>query len=410
MIKFKVQASEFTKALNIISIVTPKPVTSQGNAGYLFVIRANGTCQAYSQESKHVTRAEIPISEVEGEGAFVYPSAFVGGFKELDGSDLISFEVGDREGSFYIRYETSSGASGERPTFDPQKHKAVEVPEAGETDAVIPAALLRKAFDTVKGAIAKEDGKSEEFYQGIQIFDASKPEWETGDGHMFAADGIRAAYFYCEAFKGKGLVIHGLHLGYVGSFLAKCDGDVILRTTDNWSFMIHNGGALGWTHHAKTHPRFKYYGEEMEKHVLLMNRDFLLRTLRYMRASLDVKADKVRIAYEATPDAWSLRFFFKETTGMVTSPLVTVMPGSEEAKVTGFSFNVNIDHFSELIEAMEAKQVGLRVAIFPPKGNRKEQALFRTIDRFWLDAGGKVLPGPEKGIECRVTRFVPSKD
>ena len=53
-------------------------------------------------------------------------------------------------------------------------------------------------------------------------------------------------------------------------------------------------------------------------------------------------------------------------------------------------------------------------AVVPPKNGRREAHLFRTVEEFWLDEGGKVvIPDDDtKGsaYECRVTRFMPSRE
>lgn len=410
-LKFRVQASDINQALDVVSIVTPRAATSakEGNSGYLFVVRANGNCAVYSQEAMRLIRVGLAISEVEGEGAFVLPQEYVGGFKHLSGS--IDFEAGKDGERFYVRYRGEVGNVVDRTTFDPKNLKVTDdMIESATDEQVLPASLLKKALDTVKGYLAEKDSKADEHYQTLQLFDTSKSEWAKGDGHMYAADGIRACFFFCEQFKGKGLGIWGQHLPQIMSFLSKCEGDVTFKTSDNMTFAINQDRVLGWVHRTKLHPKFSYYSTDLEKHVLRMDKDFLVRSLMYMREESDSKKDRVRVVYEAEQDRWVLRFFTSETSGSVEGIPVTVIPESEDAKTKGFAFNLSLSALLDLVSHMESKQISLRVTIVPPKGNRKEGALFRTIDQFWVDSNGKVLPGPENGVECRVTRFFPSKD
>lgn len=411
-VKFSVQASDINQALEVVSIVTPRPVTSakEANSGFLFVIKADGSCFIYSQEAKRLARASLSVTSVEGEGAFVLPQEYVGGFKHLSGN--LSFEAGKEDDRFFVRYRGEVGNVVDRTSFDPRNMKASDdMIESAASEQVLSAALLRKGLDTVKGYLAKpDDQKADKHYQGLQVFDTSKPEWAKGDGHMYAADGIRACFFYCDAFKGKGLALRGEHLPQISSFLAKCEGDVILRTSDNMTFALNGGRVLGWVHNTYTHPKFSYYSTDLEKYVLRMDKDFLVRSLMYMREESDSKRDRVRVVYEAEQDAWVMRFHSSEASGSVEGIPVTVIPESEEAKTKGFAFNMSLSGLLDLVSSMEAKQITLRVTVIPAKGNRKEGGLFRTIDQFWVDSTGKVLSGPENGVECRVTRFIPSKD
>lgn len=412
MIKFSVQASDLVQALDVVGIVPPQEVTKQGGAGYLFVIRGDQSCYIYSQDKTHIARAVLPISNVEGEGTFIYPGAFSNVFKHVSPEETLNFEAGERDGSYYVNYETASGSVCERPSFDPQAIRPVEDPESKEADIEMPAALLKRAIETVRGSLASLDNqKVDEYLKTIQIFDTSKPEWEQGDGTLFAADGRRGSYFYCEAFKGKGLALHGNHLPQVLSFLSKSEGSVILRAGDNWTFLTNTKGqTFGWAHHAKSHPRYAYYPEESIR--LLVDTDFLIRQLRYMKEALeagDKNKERVRIIYEAAPDKWQLQFLFQEPTGTVKSPYITVRPETEEARTRSFATNISIRHFLDLVSSLESKQTAIGVKIAPATEKRKEGYYFRVIEPLYVDpATGKVLPGPEGGIRCQVTRFIPS--
>ena len=76
-----------------------------------------------------------------------------------------------------------------------------------------------------------------------------------------------------------------------------------------------------------------------------------------------------------------------------------------------FTIGANIDFFIELVQSIKGHKVEFRWVISPPNATRKtEVGLFRTIDEFLLDRSGKLTPDPEGSTQCRVTRFMPSKD
>lgn len=419
MIKFKVKAAEIVHAIEVVSVVTPVSLDKNKPAGYLFVIRGDQTCTIYSQGANHASMAPMEISEVEGEGCFLYD--FVGGFKEYRPEETISFEAGDNNGKFYVNYTTDSGAEVERPSFDPKDTRPVTSPEPQAGDFQLSPALIRRAIDTVKGSLpdSKEDskGKIKEFYNSIQMFDKSKPDWAKGDGNLFASDGHRGAYFFCESFKDKSISIASQDVPIASSFLGRCIGNVTVRKGENWTFLIDTkGNMVGWTNSALSHPRYNYYNEEAIQ--LTVDADFLTRTLRLMRAELEHSKDsskaleKIHIIYTAGTEDGQLQFLFNEKKGKMKSPRVIVKPETPEAKTRNFSANVNIYHFINLVESLESNQIQLKVMITPPSGSRKvDWTHFRVMEKFWLDPTGKVLPGPaEGGVECKVTRFIPSLD
>jgi hypothetical protein len=109
-------------------------------------------------------------------------------------------------------------------------------------------------------------------------------------------------------------------------------------------------------------------------------------------------------------------FRVAETKGKARSfPLpAVVIDGSEEQEIT---FNVNIDRLIDLIDGVKGMDVQLRIAVIKADDKSpKERAMFRTIDEFLMDDNGKVVGDitaenrPEGSHECRVTRYMPSKD
>ncbi len=148
-------------------------------------------------------------------------------------------------------------------------------------------------------------------------------------------------------------------------------------------------------------------------------KDLLVKALRYVRAGLDAKRDKIRILYSHTDK--QVQFLTSEVSGKDNSMPIGVVPvvddgfgGGAGGETSDFAVNVNVDQLLELLDPMKSHEVDLRVAVVPPKGGRtKEAHLLRTIETFYLDDNGKPLIAPEdakKAYECRVTRFMPSRE
>ena len=425
--QFKIQAEVLNEALSVVGIVTPRPVTPQGGSGFLFKV-VGKTCRIYSRDALHQVRVDVDLEEVDGEGAFVYPAEKVSAMAYLDG--WVQFESGCDEANdrYWVRYETEGGFKADDASFDPQIIMQLMDSQLDEADTehTFPVAVFREALDLAKGYLAKpNDGRVEENYKSMQLFDTAKPEWADGDGILFAADGVRACYVACEAFKGKGIAIHGQHMSFLSSFLSKCDGKLTIKIGDTATFAINEKGdkVLGWAHHVKQHGKFAYYPREMEGYVLKASKDLLTKALRYLRSRLDSKRDKIRISY--THGDTSLRFHASEAAGRGDAFPVGVKPLEEEVttkdgkKVSAgskgrsedFAINANVNHLLALIEPVKGHDVDLRVVLVPEANGRKARALFRTIEKFWWSADGKLLIKEEEGAhECEVTRFMPSKD
>jgi hypothetical protein len=425
--KFKLQASDLIAALDVVSIVTPKPVTPQGGAGYLFVVRGD-RCYVYSRDALCVARADFPITEADGEGSFVYPAEYIAALRFLDGHSCVFEAQALEDERFVVRYEASNGAKSERTSFNPALLSTCDDDlNATKTSYDFPAAVLKEAISLSRPFLAKfNDTRTEEQYKALQVFDGSKPDQARGDGHLFAADSVRAFYFWSEAFAQKGLEIHGQHLSALLSFLSKSEEKVVFKMGDHFTFAENaKGHILGWPKHAKTHGKFSYYPLKSDKYVFAVDRVPLLGALQYMRSELDTKRDKIKILFNH--ERRILQFAISEGTSKAESHSVPVKvkdrevkEGEGEAQTVktvpwmedhDWAFSVNIDHLIELVSGVKANQVEFRVLTLPPSPDgRKEVAMFRTIDDFRLDAAGKSVVEAEGSYRCRVTRFMPSKD
>lgn len=415
--KFQVQASDLNSALEVVTLVSPTVVTSQGASGYLFVVE-DGRCSIHSRDEYRRVKVDVPVGTVEGEGSVIYPADKIASMKYLDG--WIEFEAGQDGDRHWVKYKSEGGAKAERSTCDPTLVQSLDDDlEKAEEGYTIKAALLREGLNLTKGYTASPgDTRLDDQYKTVQIFDAAaKKEWAKGDGCLYATDHIRMIYFMCEAFKGKGLAVHGRHLQCLMSFLSKCEGDVTIRPGEGVTFLVDSKGqALGWSAHLKYHGKYNYYPLKMDGFVLNVPKLSLVKTLKFVRAELETRRDKIRIEY--THGDKSLRFKASETSGMAESNPVGTVPVVDEESGIGkdgltkdFVTNVNIDHLLNLVDPIKGHQVELRATVI--KKDAREYVLFRTIERFLLDDNGKVLISDKDASEaypCEVTRFMPSKD
>ena len=414
-VKFQVAASDLTAALSVVSILTPRPITPNGKAGYLFVVR-DGLCYVYSRDSLRVARAHFPVQEVDGEGSFIYPSEYIKGFQFLQ-DDVLTFTAVSDGDTHTVKFTSRSGAGSERTSYDPKLMAVCDKDvESAKKERSFPVYVLREAIGVAKPFLSEpQDNRVDEQYKALQIFDDSNESRSKGDGTLYAANGTKALYFYCDAFKGKGLGLHGQHLGPVTSFLAKCEGEVQIKSGQNMTFAVdEKGRVLGWAHHTKTYQKYSYYALKNDTYVFDLPVRAVLSALKYMETELDSKRDKLRLSYVAASN--ELLFSVVEGDSKATSFPVPVSP-REEAATEDFTFSVNLYNMLDLIQGAKGDKIELRVCILPADERRpRAVAMFRTIDEFLLDADGKVVGGsgvetqPEGSFRCRVTRFSPSKD
>jgi hypothetical protein len=414
-IKFKANTQDMIGALDTVALVSPRPVVAEKKetAGYLFVIRGE-RCYVYSRDALQVVRADFPVHEVEGEGAFIYPAAHAGAFRSLE--DEIEFEIVNDGDTHAIKYQ--SGARAERTSIDPALLSPCDRDLDSATDEQkFSVVVLREALGLVKPFLAKADDRNmDDLWKIAQIFDGTQEGTAKGNGHLYASDSKRALYFFCELFQNKGFAVHGRHLGVLIAFLSKCDGEVTLRRGTNMMFAIDAAGrVLGWNHHVKSFSKFVYYPLKSDGIVLTVVVDTVLRALTYLRSELPSN----------TPDRVIFNFNAERQTVTLSSsddkckaqslPIVVVV--SDNAENRDFSCGVSLAHFRNLFEGSKGNRLNLRIYVMAAGPNRpKEQAIFRTVDEFWLDPTGKNVAGsgakkaelPEGSVQCIATRLMPS--
>ena len=434
--RFKLKAAELIKGLNIVSNVSPRAVTPQGGAGYLFKVYrdqgGNPRCHIYSRDQSEVARADIKLLELDGEGSFIAPLKLLDGVQYIS-EDEIDFEVKAEGDVHSVQYQATSGAKSDSGSFDPRLIAPIDKDfEAAGEKQTFAAGILREAISLSKKFLADaKDTRAEEHLKTVQIFDTSNEAWAKGNGTLFATNGTKAFFFFSEAFEGKGVSIHGAHIDRLTTFLSKCSGDVEIRHGDRMMFAVSStkdkDGNLdseqvfGWAYHSKKHSKYSYYPFKIEKFILRLPKVTLINGLNYTSKALEANRDKIRIHFSAAEKQLSFAVLDSSTKRDSFPIPVVEATLAEEAD---FTYNLNIEQLIELVADVKGHDVMFRVAPVPPDERRpKGAAMFRTIDEFWMDADGKVIGGsgaekdadgnekrPDGGSKCRVTRFMPSKD
>lgn len=420
-IKFKVQASDLMTAVDMVSIVPPRPITPQGNTGYLLVVKKDekggDVCYIYSQDALRVARASFPISDVEGEGPFIYPAQHIDAFKFVEGQG--TFTVQNEGDAFTVAYDFGKGTGGKRNTFDPRLLGTCDKElEAAINVREFPISLLKEGMSLSAPFTAKEkDTHVEEHFKTFQVFDASNPDFTKGDGYLYASTGVQAFFLHSDELKGKPLSLHGQHFGVFAQFLQKCDGNIKVLTGANKTFATDSlGRVLGWAHHKKTFTSFSYPKLSLDKTVLIVEKAKMLNSLSFTASELSPTRNKIRVEFDHT--ASELRFRVTEADSQSTSPPVNVeipktVDGTPISEGRDIQTNVNIEHLVELIKNSKSEKVELRLMVHAGE-NGKEKVMLRTIDEFWLDAKGHVVGGsgveagkePKDAYRCKITRLM----
>lgn len=403
--KIKFNMSDFVMALDVVSIVSPRPATASGAAGYLFVVKGE-KCHLYSRDASCVAMSHFPLLSSDEDGQFVYPAEYIGALKFLAStSDTCEIESSVQDEKFLVRYEASAGAKAERTSFDPQLLVTCDQDLAEAVGAEeFKSGLLREAIGQAKPFLAKES--QDESFRGLQVLDASKAEYAKGNGFMYVSDGTRAFYFQCGHLVDKHLEIHGQHLGQLTNFLGKTEV-VTLKRGNHFTFAEDSrGNVFGWPKHAKGHAKFGYYPLKTDNFVFRIPKVRLANSLGHAKSELEAKEDKIKISFD--PERKSLVFGVTAGTAKVEGIPVVVEVVQGEAQ--SWSFGVNIHHMLEMVNGVKGNEIEFRVRIIPAgDGRRNDLAMFRTIDKFLLDEAGRVTAEPEGAVECQVTRFMPSK-
>jgi hypothetical protein len=421
--KVRVQLKDLNEALNRVSVV--KPLSVDHEKAYLFTTQ-DDQMLVHSQDRFHYSRVSIPCEMVDGEGAmmFSWPADRVEALKHLNG--WIEIEPGKDGDRHWVKYRTEEGVTADRSSHDPDFYKSAFTSikrSAQDTDYVFSTVLLREALSQVADYLAPDGTDESNPLRVAQLFDSARPEYASGNGTFFAADGQRVCHFHSPSLKDKGFGVHAHHVPMLISYLSKCSPTVRVQVEERMCFAKDQvpgsseiKSVFGWTKHVQEHSRYGYPPDEYAKFILRVPRDQIVRALRQMIAEFgDRPQDKVRITYEDS----KLLFRCSLDSDVVTSMPVETDPVRQADKPV-FSANINIRSFLALFDKSKSHLVELRALLIPSKaaatagGEEKKSSTrlaFCTVDEYHLTESGKlVVPteGQEGAHLCQVSRFTTS--
>lgn len=418
--KFKVLTHNWTGALALASSIDPSAGGTRAGAGYLCVVRGE-KCFVYAEDGKQRMRIPIPVFDVEGEGAFVYPTGSQGDLRYVDGS--VEFEAGEDEGAYVIWCRRDSGgAKGgihKIITFAPDTLRSLDADlgKATKTSS-FPVAVLKEGLSMTRPYLAdlKEQGAKPEFHN-LQLFgDDVDAE---GNGYLLGYSMNKTSYFYSPDLEGKSLTVYLPRVSLLQAFLAKSSGKVDVYKSDNSTYFMNSGEqVLGWTNQAFTMSKFGYYGLALDRHIFRIPKASLEKELKYIRSTLPPDKNKAFWSYDHKSSAVTISASNTLGSEVDSVPLpVTVLANGDDGcwgpgdlgKKTTVQCNINLELMIQLIETTKhPRDVILGIAV--AKGGK--QHVFRVIEDYCIDQGGKYVEKPAEGQEvyqCRSVRYVPSK-
>ncbi len=403
--KLQVDTASLREALAHVSVVKPKAPLPNTPAAYRVEVRG-GSCFLYARDGSHVSRAKFSYLEFEGEegDAFLLPASNVEALAY--GGTHLTFSTSETEaGTKVLLIQGERGTVSEAPLLDSNLVLSFDAELTGaQGGAVFKAAVLNDALTQARGFLPKDNNpRTEEHFKSVVIADGSNPKLDLPNGTLYAADGIRAFYYFSDDFVGQAFSIHANHLPLLVSFLAKAKGLVSILKGANLTFASsENGTVLGWSHHHKQYEQARRYKEDHS--IFLTPKETILEALRYLRGAIDEKRNKIKVAYKHSES--TLTFSSVDGHSKATSFPVVLIPKQVEGKTLAVKaedseFSMNLDHFLTLVSSCRGNEVELRLNFRNDKG----LVLVRTVETFTLNDEGKIAPG---GSSCEITRYVAS--
>lgn len=418
--KFKVQTSDWTSALSLASSVNPSAVDSQGTAGYLCVVRGE-KCFLYSEDGKQRLRVSIPVFDVDGEGAFVYPTGSQGDLRYVDG--WVEFETGEDGGAYVVwcRRDTGGAKGGVHKivTFAPNILKALDADlSSAEKTSSFPVVVLKEALGMTRPYLETKEQDAKPEFQNLQLFGSDTGE--EGNGFLLGFSMNKTSYFYSPDLEGKSLTVYLPRISLLQAFLAKSSGYVhVYRSENSTYFMNSDEQVLGWSNQAFTMSKFGYYGFNLDRHVLRIPKAILEKELKYIRSTLPPDKNKAFWFYDhkAGTITISASNTFGSEVDSVPIAATPLVPDEDErcwgpgdlGSTVDVQCNVNLELLIPLVEATKhPRDIILGIAIV--KGGK--QHIFRVVEEYSIDQNGKYVEKPVEGQEvyqCHSVRYVPSK-
>jgi hypothetical protein len=422
-IKFTVDAAVLNKALKISTLVSPQ-VTIDQQRGHLFLVK-DGTCNIYAMDSKHEVRSGFVVDEVEGEGAFMYPADFIPMFEFVTGPvvfEATSESMEDGGESFKVKFFHGSSVV-DRTSFNPRSMNLFEsnIQEviATQEPKEFNIKMLQMALGMAKIFLPKTGQSiSYEHYKTIQIFgdDADPTLAKKANGYLYASNGNEAFYFYCDAFREKGLAVSLEHLSFLESFMAQSSGNLKVYKTPTRTYVINEANdVIGWPRSHEVYTKFMYYTKD-DTIITQVNCESMHRQLMFMRKGLGPDLNKKKIRIHFLPSTGEFWFSSTDERDEIKSLSVSsekIIASKVEDEIVS---SVNVNHMLHLFDNAKGQWVEFRIMrLAASEGRKTDKFMFRTIDEFFLSeegtiAGGKTGVTPDKVYTCAVTRFAPGID
>lgn len=419
--KFKVLTAEWTGALAVVSSITPSAVDALGTSGYLCVVRGE-KCFLYSEGDRQRVRVQIPVFDVEGEGAFVFPTGPHGDLRYVDGA--VEFEAGEDQEAHVVwcRREagrTKAGGVHKIVTFNPSMLKSLDADFGkAEKTATLPVVVLKEALNMTRPYLSdpKEQGVKPECVN-LQLFGADGDA--EGNGYMLGCSMNRTSYFYCPELEGTSLSVYAPRIPLLLGFLSRSTGKVeVYRSKNSTYFMNSDEQVLGWSNQDFKASQFGFYGLALDKHVLKVSKASLEKELRYIRSTLPADKNKAFWRYDHKANALTISASNSVGSEVDSLPIdVTPLVAGDDrcwgdgsqGKKSSVECNVNLDLMIQLVEGTKhPRDVVLGIA----QTKNSKQYMFRIIEEYFIDEGGKYVEKPAEGqggFQCRTVRYVPSK-
>jgi len=419
-IHFTVKCEDLLQAMSVVSVVQPRPVGNAETSGYLFLVKGNN-CSIYSRDSNHVTRAQLTVDNLSGEGLddvisgkagtmFAFPTKHTSGFSFFK-SGNITFDATQDGNVFRVSaVGDRKGATAWRDSFDPRQtrpcDKEFDEVRKNTDGCSFPTSVLINALSMAKEFIPTDKDGVDPRYS-VQIFD--QKVHKDGDGYMFCTNGVQTLHYYSDAFKGKALSVHGSHLDLLQKFLARSPGKVKIYEGATLTFAENASGQLfGWNKVGKSFQNFGYYDGSEDQFNLTVGYKDVLEALDYLQTQMDDKDRKILMIYKHTgtdPSGGTLQFQLAEEGSKGNGITTWEVPNIRRAATmspdkTDFSLNVSIDSVRSIFKPIAgSNQVKLCISIL--EKNRREQAYIRTID------DGVELVDGDTTCKAIITRYTP---
>jgi hypothetical protein len=395
-LKFTVEADALRAALDVIQIVAPAAITTDGGRAFLFLVgkKANGedACWVYSRDGVRAARAELPIRAVEGEGPFAYPAEHISAFAFARGE--VAFRATSNGAAHTVEYTFGDGAGSARPTYDPRLLSTIDkkLSDAAEVWSCN-AQLLQWALAASKPFLSRQVTSDNDQYNVVRVVgDAST---------LYAVNGYgMRLYFNSEAFAGHALQIARQDLGAVEKFLSRCGSHVDVRVGKEMTFVMDRTGALlGWANVSSKPVDPKRMPLSWDSVVLMVPVKRTLEQLKYLRTELEEGYPAIRVDYA------NQRLRFRITHGARTSSLPIDVVVAADSQDRPYECEVRLEHLLDLFTGLKTDHVELRLIPLDEHGALKGARALRTVDRFSVHAEERDKEDSSESIRCTVERF-----